>query len=190
MAKITTADIRNGLTFRMDGKIYSVIEFLHVKPGKGGAFVRTKIKAVVTGKVLDKTFRSGESLDEVRVERRPYQFLYADGDFFHLMHKETYEQIMLAIEQVPNNEFVKEGENITVIFNGEDETVLLAEIPDQVILTVTETEPGMKGDTATNATKPAVLESGASIQVPLFINEGDTLKIDTRTKSYLERVKI
>lgn len=189
MAKITTSDIRNGLTILLDSNIYQIIEFLHVKPGKGGAFVRTKMKGVVTGKVIDKTFRSGESLETVRVERHPYQFLYSDDEFFHLMHQETYDQIMLSHDKIGNSQFMKEGEIITVVKNVDEGTILFAEIPDHVTMSVVSTEPGIKGDTATNATKPATLESGAQIQVPLFINEGDILKVDTRNGSYVERVK-
>jgi elongation factor P len=189
MPKITTADIKNGITIILDGQIYQVIEFLHVKPGKGGAFVRTKVKGVVNGKTLDKTFRSGESLETVRVERHPYQFLYSDGEMLHFMHQESYEQIMLNANSMDKVEFMKEGEIVTVVINAETNTVLFAELPDHVNLTVTQTEPGVKGDTANNATKPATLESGASINVPLFINEGDMLRVDTRTGSYIERVK-
>lgn len=190
MGKITTADIKNGVTFYLDGNIYTITEFLHVKPGKGGAFVRTKIKGVVNGKIIDKTFRSGESLETVRVERHPYQFLYADDEFFHVMHQETYDQIMLSRNSVDRSEFMKEGEIITVVMNADEGKVLFAEIPDHVILQVSQTEPGIKGDTATNATKPATLESGASIQVPLFINEGDSIKVDTQSGNYIERVKV
>lgn len=189
MPKITTADIKNGVTIILDGQIYQIIEFLHVKPGKGGAFVRTKSKGVVNGKTLDKTFRSGETLETVRVERHPYQFLYTDGEMLHFMHQETYEQIMLNTHQMDRTEYMKEGEIVTIVINADDNTVLFAELPDHVNLVITQTDPGVRGDTATNATKPAVVESGGSINVPLFINEGDVIRVDTRTGSYVERVK-
>lgn len=189
MPKITTADIKNGVTILLDGQIYQIIEFLHVKPGKGGAFVRTKVKGVVNGKTIDKTFRSGESLETVRVERHPYQFLYNDGEMLHFMHQETYEQIMINVNNMERVDFMKESEMVTIVLNAETNTILFAELPDHVNLTVTSTDPGVKGDTATNATKPATLESGASINVPLFINEGDVIRVDTRSGSYIERVK-
>ncbi len=189
MPKITTADIKNGVTINMDGHIYQIIEFLHVKPGKGGAFVRTKMKGVVNGKTIDKTFRSGESLETVRVERHQYQFLYNDGEMLHFMHQESYEQIMISVNNMDKTEFMKEGEIVTVVINADDNTILFAELPDHVNLLVTQTDPGVRGDTANNAVKPATLESGATINVPLFINEGDLLRVDTRSGSYIERVK-
>lgn len=189
MPKITTSDIRNGLNILLDGQIYSISEFLHVKPGKGGAFVRTKLKGVVTGKVLDKTFRSGETLETVRIERHPYQYLYSDGELYHFMHNDTYEQLMLPRDKVSKPEFMKEGETITIVVNADDNEYLFTEIPDHVNLTVTKTDPGIRGDTAQGGTKPATLESGAVINVPLFINEGDILRVDTRSESYIERVK-
>jgi elongation factor P len=190
MPKITTADIKNGTTILIDGNIYNIIEFLHVKPGKGGAFVRTKLKGVVTGKVLDKTFRSGETLETVRVERHPYQYLYRDEDMFHFMHQETYEQLMIPAEKVNGAEFMKEGSIITVVINTDDNNnVLFTEIPDHVELEITKTDPGIRGDTAQGGSKPATLETGGVINVPLFINEGDVVKVDTRSSSYIERVK-
>jgi elongation factor P len=190
MPKITTADIKNGTTILIDGNIYNIIEFLHVKPGKGGAFVRTKLKGVVTGKVLDKTFRSGETLETVRVERHPYQYLYRDDDMFHFMHQETYEQLMIPAGKVNGAEFMKEGSIITVVINTDDNNnVLFTEIPDHVELEITKTDPGIRGDTAQGGSKPATLETGGVINVPLFINEGDVVKVDTRTSSYIERVK-
>lgn len=173
----------------MNDDIYTIIEFLHVKPGKGGAFVRSKLKGVTNGKVLDKTFRAGESMESVRVERHPFQFLYREGDIYHFMHQETYEQIGINSPQIDRSNFMKEGEIVTVVINGDTEQILFTELPDHVILEVTETEPGVKGDTATGATKSATLESGASIQVPLFINIGDKLRVDSRTGTYIERVK-
>lgn len=189
MPKISTSDFRNGLTIELNGELYSILEFLHVKPGKGGAFVRTKIKGIVTGKVLDKTFRAGESMEAVRVERHPHQYLYHDGDLYHFMHQETFEQVALPDKQVDKPEFMKESEVVTLVVNADSEQILFTELADHVNLTVTQTDPGLKGDTATGATKPATLETGATINVPLFINEGDILRIDTRTASYVERVK-
>lgn len=189
MPKISTSDFKNGLTIVLNGELYTIIEFLHVKPGKGGAFVRSKVKGVVTGKVLDKTFRAGETMESVRVERHPHQYLYHDGDFYHFMHQETYEQLALPENQVDKPEFMKESEIVTVVLNADSNQILFTELPDHVSLEVTQTDPGLKGDTATGATKPATLESGAQINVPLFINEGDKLKVDTRTASYIERVK-
>lgn len=189
MPKVTTADFKNGLNILMNNDIYTIIEFLHVKPGKGGAFVRSKLKGVTNGKVLDKTFRAGESMESVRVERHPYQYLYNDGEIYHFMHEQTYEQIGINASQVDKAQFMKESEIITVVINADSEQVLFTELPDHVVLEVSETEPGVKGDTATGATKSAKLESGASIQVPLFINQGDKLRVDSRTGSYIERVK-
>ncbi len=190
MAKVSTSDFRNGLTIIINGEIYSITDFLHVKPGKGGAFVRTKLKGVVSGKVLDKTFRAGESVEAVRVERHPYQYLYRDGDLFHLMHKETFEQIPIPQEKLNQAAFMKENQDITVVINAGTEEILYAELPDQVILKVVQTDPGVKGDTAQGGSKPAELESGATIQVPLFINEGDLVKINSKEGTYLERVKL
>jgi elongation factor P len=189
MPKVTTADFKNGLNILMNNDIYTIIEFLHVKPGKGGAFVRSKLRGVTNGKVLDKTFRAGESMESVRVERHPYQYLYKDGEIFHFMHEQTYEQIGINASQVEKAEFMKESEIVTVVLNADSEQILFTELPDHVVLEVAETEPGVKGDTATGATKSAKLESGASIQVPLFINQGDKLRVDSRTGSYIERVK-
>lgn len=189
MSKVTTADFKNGLNILMNNDIYTIIEFLHVKPGKGGAFVRSKLRGVTNGKVLDKTFRAGESMESVRVERHPYQYLYNDGEIFHFMHEQTYDQIGINASQVDKAEFMKESEIITVVINADSDQILFTELPDHVVLEVAETEPGVKGDTATGATKSAKLESGASIQVPLFINQGDKLRVDSRTGSYIERVK-
>jgi len=189
MGKITTSDIRNGLNILLDGNIYSVVEFLHVKPGKGGAFVRTKVKGVVNNKVLDRTFKTGETLESVRVERHPYQFLYKDADFMHFMHVETYEQIMIGADKVAGSEFLKESGEVTIAINADENVILFAEVPNHVELLVVQTDPGVRGDTAQGASKPATLESGAMINVPLFINEGDVLRVDTRERSYIERVK-
>lgn len=189
MGKITTSDIRNGLNIILDGNIYTVTEFLHVKPGKGGAFVRTKVKGVVNNKVLDRTFKTGESLESVRVERHPYQFLYNDGEFMHFMHIETFEQIMISADKVNGADFLKESGEVTIAINADENQILFAEVPMHVELKVTQTDPGVKGDTAQGGSKPATLESGAIINVPLFINEGDVLRVDTRDRSYIERVK-
>lgn len=190
MPKISTSDFRNGLTIMINGEIYSIVEFLHVKPGKGGAFVRTKLKGVVSGKVLDKTFRAGESVEAVRIERRPYQYIYREGDVYHFMHKQTFEQIPIPEEKLDRPEFLKENQDVQVVVHAETEEILFTELPDQVILKVVETEPGVKGDTAQGGTKSAKLDSGASIQVPLFINEGDMVKVNTKEGTYLERVKL
>lgn len=189
MAKVSTADFRNGLTIRLDGEIYTILEFLHVKPGKGGAFVRTKLKGVTTGKVLEKTFRAGENVEAVRVERQQYQYLYNEGEIYHFMHKDTFEQITIGKNSINRPEFMKESEQVTVVVDTEQEKILFVDPPDHVELEVVNTEPGVRGDTAQGGNKPAELESGASIQVPLFINQGDRVKVDTRTSKYLERVK-
>ncbi|MDG5767164.1 elongation factor P [Balneolales bacterium ANBcel1] len=190
MPKVTTSDFRNGLTIMLSGDIFSITEFLHVKPGKGGAFVRTKLKNVTTGRVLDKTFRAGESVEAVRIERHPYQFLYQEGDIYHFMHKETFEQIPIPEEKIDRPLFLKENQDIQVVVLAETEEILFTELPDQVVLQITETEPGVKGDTAQGGSKAAKLESGASIQVPLFINQGDLVKVNSKEGTYLERVKL
>ena len=189
MPKATTSDFKNGLNILHPDDIYTIIEFLHVKPGKGGAFVRTKLKGVTNGKVVDKTFRAGETVETVRVERHDYQYLYKDGDIYHFMHKDTYEQIGVNSKNVDRPEFMKEGQSVIIVFNADTEQILFTELPDHVVLEITYTEPGVKGDTATGATKSAELESGASINVPLFINQGEKIKVDTRNGSYIERVK-
>ncbi len=189
MPKVSTPDFRNGLTIVINGTLYNIIEFQHVKPGKGPAFVRTKLKGVETGKIIDKTFRSGESVDSVRVERHPYQYLYFDGDLYHFMHKQTYEQIGLPPHQVDKNMFMKESQDVVVVINADEDKILFTELPDHVELEVTQTDPGVRGDTAQGGSKPATLETGAVVQVPLFINEGDKLRVDTRTSTYIERVK-
>jgi elongation factor P len=185
----TTADIRNGLCIKYNNDIYKIIEFLHVKPGKGPAFVRTKMKSLTNGKVLDNTFSAGHKIDEVRVETHTFQFLYAEGNDFHFMNTETFEQISLDKNILDAPDLLKEGTNVMVQINAETEAPLSVDMPASVILEVTYAEPGVKGNTATNATKPAKVETGASVNVPLFINEGDKIKIDTATGSYMERVK-
>ncbi|RXP57078.1 elongation factor P [Lutibacter sp. HS1-25] len=185
----TTSDIRNGLCLRYNNDIYKIIEFLHVKPGKGPAFVRTKLKSLSSGKVLENTFPAGRKIEDIRVETRKYQFLYPEGDTYHFMNTDDYNQITLAKETLDAPDLLKEGEIVTVIFNTEDNMPLSVDMPASVILEITHTEPGVKGNTATNATKPATVETGANINVPLFINEGDKVKIDTAKGAYLERVK-
>jgi elongation factor P len=185
----TTADFKNGMCIDLEGQYFYIAEFLHVKPGKGPAFVRTKLKNVTTGRVIDKTFNSGVKVDEVRIERRPYQYLYQDDMGYNFMNNETFEQISIAKDSITGVDFLKEGDIAEVVIHAATETVLFAELPAHVVLTVTYTEPGMKGDTATNATKPATVETGATVRVPLFINEGEKIRVDTRDGSYVERAK-
>ncbi|AWG26173.1 elongation factor P [Flavobacterium kingsejongi] len=185
----STSDIRNGLCIKFNHDIYKIIEFLHVKPGKGPAFVRTKLKSLTNGKVLDNTFSAGHKIEEVRVETHKFQYLYAEGDDYNFMHIETFEQIVLNKDILDAPGLLKEGENVMVIINAETEAPLSVDMPASVVLQVTYSEPGVKGNTSTNATKPATVETGATINVPLFINEGDKIKIDTATGSYMERVK-
>lgn len=185
----STSDIRNGLCIKYNNDIYKIIEFLHVKPGKGPAFVRTKLKSLTNGKVLDNTFSAGHKIDEVRVETHTFQYLYAEGDQFHFMDNESFEQITLNKTILDAPDLLKEGTNVMVQINTETDLPLSVDMPASVVLEVTYSEPGVKGNTSTNATKPATVETGATINVPLFINEGDKIKIDTATGSYMERVK-
>lgn len=185
----STSDIRNGLCIRYNHDIYKVIEFLHVKPGKGPAFVRTKLKSVTSGKVLDNTFSAGHKIEEVRVETHKFQFLYNDGEHYHFMNTEDYTQIALSENALDAPNLLKEGEVVTVLINTEDNMPLSVEMPASVVLEVTHTEPGVKGNTATNATKPATVETGAEVNVPLFINEGDKIRIETDKGTYKERIK-
>ena len=185
----TTSDIRNGLCIRYNSDIFKIVEFLHVKPGKGPAFVRTKLKSVTSGKMIDNTFSAGHKIEEVRVETHKFQFLYADGETFHFMNVEDYDQITLEKKTLDTPDLLKEGEVVTVIINSEDQMPLSVEMPLSVVLEVTATEPGVKGNTATNATKPATVETGAQVMVPLFINEGDKIKIETEKGTYKERIK-
>ena len=182
-------DIKNGTCIRMDGKLYFCIEFLHVKPGKGNTIMRTKLKDVVSGRVLERRFNIGEKLEDVRVERRPFQFLYKEGSDYIFMNQETYDQAPIAHDLITGVDFMKEGMIVEVVSDASTETVLFAEVPTKVQLLVTYTEPGLKGDTATNATKPATVETGAEVRVPLFVNEGEIIEIDTRDGSYQGRVK-
>ena len=186
---INSQDIKMGTCIRMDGKLFFVIDFLHVKPGKGNTFMRVKLKNVVDGRVLERRFDISEKLEDVRVERRPYQYLYKEGEDYIFMNQETFDQIPIAKELVTGVDFMKESDVVEVVSDADTETVLYAEMPVKTNLRVVHSEPGVKGDTATNATKPATVESGAEIRVPLFINEGDLIQVDTRDGSYLSRVK-
>lgn len=184
----STADFKKGLKIEIDGTPYIIVDFLHVKPGKGGAFVRTKLKNLVTGKVLDQTFRSGEKVKRPDLVEREMQFLYREGDNFHLMDNQTYEQLALTAEQLGDAVlFLVENMNVNMLFFNQRPVAV--DLPTFVELEVSQTEPGVKGDTASGGSKPATLESGAIIQVPLFINEGDRVKVDTRTGTYIERAK-
>ena len=184
---VSAGDFKNGITVQMDNGIWQIIEFQHVKPGKGAAFVRTKMKNIVSGGVVEKTFRPTEKLELAHIDRKEYQYLYSDGDLYNFMDTETFEQIALAKEDVGDAlKFVKENEMVKLCSHRGK--VFAIEPPLFVELQITESEPGVKGDTATGATKPAILETGAKIMVPLFVNQGDTIKIDTRTGEYLSRV--
>jgi elongation factor P len=184
----TTSDIRNGLTIRYNGEIHTITEFHHVSPGNWRAFIRTKLKNMKTGRVVEVRFRSGEELDIVRIEHRPCQYLYQDGQDFIFMNTETYDQFPLPTEMLGDTaQFLKEGMTVDALFEGE--TVVGVDMPNFVNLEVTYTEPAVRGDTATNVLKAATLETGATVNVPLFVESGDTIKIDTRTGEYVERVK-
>lgn len=185
---INAQDIKIGTAIRMDGKLYFCIDFLHVKPGKGNTFMRTKLKDVVSGYVLERRFNIGEKLEDVRVERRPYQYLYKEGQDFIFMNQETYDQLPIAKEIINGVDFLLEGMVVDVVSDASTETILYADVPVKVQMKITYTEPGLKGDTATNTLKPATVESGAEVRVPLFINEGDIIEIDTRDGSYVSRV--
>ena len=186
---INAQDIKNGTCIRMDGRLYFCVEFLHVKPGKGNTFMRTKLKDVVDGRVLERRFNIGEKLEDVRVERRPFQYLYTDGDDDIFMNNETFEQIPISKELVTGAAYMKEGDTVEVVSDASSNTVLYAEMPMKTVLKITYTEPGLKGDTATNTLKPATVETGATVKVPLFINEGELIEVDTRDGSYISRVK-
>ena len=183
---LSAGDFRNGSTFELDGNVVTIVEFQHVKPGKGAAFVRAKIKNVMSGAVTERTFNPSEKFQEAFIERRDMQYLYSDGDLYYFMDNESYEQLALNHEQVEDAiDFVVENSNVTIRFYKGNAFSVAA--PNFVELTVTETEPGFKGDTATGTTKPAVLETGYKIAVPLFVNEGDRIRVDTRTGEYMER---
>ena len=185
----STSDIRKGLCIKYSNDIYKIVDFLHVKPGKGPAFVRTKLKSVTTGKVIDNTFPAGHKIEDIRVETNKYQFLYNDTEGYHFMNTDDYNQIIVNKNNIDSPNFLKESEMVTISINTEDGMPLSVDMPASVILDVTHTEPGLKGNTATNATKPATLETGAKINVPLFINEGDKIKVDTVKGNYKERFK-
>lgn len=185
----STSDIKNGLCMHHNHDIFKVIEFLHVKPGKGPAFVRTKLKSLTNGKVLDNTFPAGHKIDVVRVERRTFQFLYKDDGGFHFMNNETYDQIAIQEKLIDNPLFIKEGAQIEILYDADKDNPLSVELPQYEVFEIKQTDPGAKGNTATNASKPATIETGAEIKVPIFINEGDKVKIDTATGNYVERVK-
>ncbi len=185
----TTADFRNGLVIEFNGELWTIVEFQHVKPGKGPAFVRTKLKNVKTGRVLPNTFTSGVKINVQRIEKRNYQYLYHEGDQYHFMNTEDYEQTFLDKSLISAPDLLKEGDMVTISFHAETETPIACEMPATVVLEVVYTEPGERGNTATNTFKDAKLETGAIVKVPLFINIGDKIKVDTRTHEYSERVK-
>jgi len=183
-----TSDFRNGMTFIWKDDLWEIVDFLHVKPGKGGAFVRTTLKNVREGHELEETFRAGAEVEEVRVERQPHQFLYEDDYGLHFMNTETYEQFSMPPEQVEEREFLKEGGDVDILFRTDTEEPLRTEVPQKVELEVIDTTPGVEGNTAQGGDKPATLESGATVDVPLFINEGDVVRVDTGTGEYETRV--
>lgn len=185
----TTADFRNGLVMEFNGELCSIVEFQHVKPGKGAAFVRTKLRNIKTGKIIPNTFNAGVKINIQRVERRKYQYLYKDENGYHFMNNETFDQTFISEELINAPQFLKEGDEVEIVFHAETETPLYCELPAFVDLIVTYAEPGLKGDTATNTLKPATVETGATVNVPLFIEVGEKIKIDTRTGDYSERVK-
>ncbi len=186
----TTADFRNGLCLEFNNDLYTIVQFQHVKPGKGPAFVRTKLKSLTTGKVIDNTFSAGVKIDIARVERRPYQYLYNDDTGYHFMHLETFEQVTIPENLIEAKDLLKEGQEVEVVYHADTETPLSCELPPFVVLEITYTEPGVRGDTSsTSSLKPATVETGATIGVPLFVDTGEKIKIDTRDKSYVERVK-
>ena len=186
---IKSQDIKKGTCIRMDGKLYFCIDFLHVKPGKGNTIMRTTLKDVVSGRVLEKRFNIGEALEDVRVERRPYQYLYLEGEDYIFMNQETYDQIPIARDLITGVDFMKESDIVEVVSDADTNPILYAEMPVKTVLRITHSEPGIKGDTATNATKPATLETGVEVRVPLFVDEGDLIQVDTRDGSYLQRIK-
>ncbi len=186
----TTADFKNGLCLEYNDQLWTIVQFQHVKPGKGGAFVRTKLKNLKTGRVVEYTFNAGVKIDTVRIERRPYQYLYKDDYGCQFMHTETFDQIALSSDLIENSDLMKEGQVIEVNIHADTETPLTAELPPFVELIVTSTVTGERGNTASStALKPALVETGAEIMVPIFINEGDLIRVDTRDRSYYERVK-
>lgn len=185
----STADFKNGLCLEFNNDIFTITDFQHVKPGKGPAFVRTKLKSLTTGKVLDKTFNAGEKVTTARVEKRPHQYIYADDLGYHFMDSSTFEQISIEEKLLERPKLLKEGQLVDILIHAETETPLGVELPPFVELMITYTEPGIKGDTATNTLKPATLETGATVMVPLFVEQDTKIKVDTRDGSYSERVK-
>ena len=186
----TTADIKIGMCIELNGKTYQIVDFQHVKPGKGPAFVRTKLKNLENGRTVDNNFTAGVTIEPVRVERRPYQFLYEDDLGCNFMHTETFEQIVIDRKLIENSDLMKEGQIVEVMFHTDKDMVLSAELPPIIDMEVVYTEPGVKGDTAsTNSLKPATVETGATIKVPLFIQTGEKIRVDTRTREYYERIK-
>ncbi|MDZ4708368.1 MAG: elongation factor P [Saprospiraceae bacterium] len=184
-----TSDIRNGMCLNHNNDLWTVIEFQHVKSARSAAFVRTKLKSMTTGRTIEYSFAAGTRYDEVRMERRKYQFLYKDDQGYNFMNNENYDQVLLQETMIDGTEFLKEGMDVEILFHAENETPLSVTLPMHMILEVVYTEPGVRGDTATNTLKPARLETGAEIKVPLFVNEGDKIKVDTQNRSYIERVK-
>ena len=185
----TTADIRKGLCIEFNNDIYYIVDFQHVKPGKGNAFVRTKLKSLNSGKVVDNTFQSGHTITDVRVERRKFQFLYKDDMGYNFMNNETFEQVSVQEAMIERAELMKEGLEVEILMHAVQDVPLSVELPQYVILEVTYTEPGLRGDTATNTLKNATVETGAEVKVPLFIDTGEKVKIDTATGNYVERAK-
>lgn len=185
----TTADFRNGLCIEFNDDLYQIVEFQHVKPGKGGAFVRTRLKNISTGKMIDNTFNAGVKITTARIEKRSYQFLYKDDEGYHFMDNATFEQISLTENLVENADLLKEEQEVEILFHTESGKVLGCELPAFVNLKITYAEPGIKGDTATNTLKMTTLETGVTMQVPLFVEQGETIKVDTRTRTYVERAK-
>lgn len=184
-----TSDFRNGMVIEYNNDLYSIVQFQHVKPGKGPAFVRTKLKSVTSGKVIDNTFPSGAKVNEARVERRPYQYLYKDDMGYVFMHTQSFEQLTVNESMIENSDLLKEAQEVEIVVHADTENILSVDLPQFVVMQISYTEPGVKGDTATNTLKPATLETGSTVMVPLFINTGEKIKVDTRDRSYVERVK-
>ncbi|WP_258541288.1 elongation factor P [Parvicella tangerina] len=184
-----TSDIKNGVCMNLDGKLVQVIEFQHVKPGKGPAFVRTKLRNIETGRVVDHTFSAGHKIDIIRIENRSYQYLYQDGSFYVFMNTDTFEQVNIEENMIDKKEYLKEGIVCSILFHAEEENPLVVELPQFIETEVTYTEPGIKGDTATNTMKPATIDTGAEVKVPLFIDNGDKIKVDIQKGQYVERIK-
>ena len=185
----STADFRNGLVIEFNNDLYTIVQFQHVKPGKGPAFVRTKLRNIKTGRVIDNTFSSGTKVNIARVERRPYQYLYKDDAGYYFMHKETFEQIHVDETVIDSPEFLLDGQGVEVVVHADTENILSVELPPFVVMEVIHSEPGVRGNTATNALKQVEIQTGSTVMVPLFINVGDRIKIDTRDRTYVERVK-